>query len=303
MPRTRSSSRPRVARLGTRHPSGPRIEGRRGNPYARLLRAENALLAGCLCLGGAQLSGGSVTSGSTSAAVLVVALTVAFGNVVNDILDHNLDAIGKPWRPLPSNRISRATARRIATLLAICTVATALVLPMKLAVFAWCMLALAYVYSRLLKRLPLVGNITVATQTAATLPFGAAVAEGITAPVLAFSGVVAAGMLLFEVGKTASDRWHEQGSIRTIATVIRPHQLWLLMLGLEILCLGALASYGAMSGRKVIVPIVLGAPLVPIFLFHWRARARQFDLDDIEGALDRSKDLWVLSVLVLLVTA
>ena len=58
------------------------------------------------------MAGGSLTQ----AAILVVAMAAfqASIGVVNDLRDASDDAIGQPWKPIPSGRVTMPVARRVA---------------------------------------------------------------------------------------------------------------------------------------------------------------------------------------------
>ncbi len=102
--------------------------------------------------------------------VIPTALAVAFGNVVNDIFDRNIDKRRKPWRPLASGKVSTKDAKIIAAILLILAIITSLY-----SVYAFITVSVAllllYLYARGGKRIKYLGNILVAALTAAVIAF------------------------------------------------------------------------------------------------------------------------------------
>ena len=90
------------------------------------------------------------------------ALIAGAGNVINDVIDLSSDKINHPKRPLPSGKITSPEAVIEYTLLT--TVALLLsafinIIALVIVSVTWVLL---FLYSYKLKRVPLVGNLTVA---------------------------------------------------------------------------------------------------------------------------------------------
>jgi geranylgeranylglycerol-phosphate geranylgeranyltransferase len=106
------------------------------------------------------------------------ALITAFGNVLNDIQDAELDRVAHPARALPAGLITLAAARRLATALAILGPTLALLAggPL-LALAAAAVLGALFCYERFLKAQGFVGNLVVAALTGCTFLYGALAAR------------------------------------------------------------------------------------------------------------------------------
>ncbi|HVF14550.1 MAG TPA: UbiA family prenyltransferase [Acidimicrobiales bacterium] len=232
------------------HPSGPplRLEGSGGGgaPHPghafygvrrrmwavlRLTRAENCVVAGFATLVGAGTARSAAgTAGTAGAAadgatlvgsVAAVMLVLAFGNVVNDLADVDADRLGKSGRPLPSGRITMSQAWSLAAALLAAAVVVTLATPHRQLLFVLAMAAVAALYSPFLKRVPLLGNVTVAAQCGATLIFGARAAGAVSPDTIGASLLVAAGMLCVEVAKTVEDHDADrQVGTRTVAHLV-----------------------------------------------------------------------------------
>ncbi len=126
-----------------------------------MLRIGNAIVIGFAAITGYVVSGGH---GVWEALLLALSATLigCYGNVINDILDIEIDRINKPWRPLPSGRISLSSAKAGATLLLIAGIALSLFLPPVCPVIAVFASFLLYAYSWRVKKTGFPGNIVIA---------------------------------------------------------------------------------------------------------------------------------------------
>jgi geranylgeranylglycerol-phosphate geranylgeranyltransferase len=78
----------------------------------------------------------------------------AFGNIVNDLLDVEIDRINDPRRPLPSGRARREWAIAIAAFFGLAGILTALPLGRNPLLLVFCALALLFLYAIYFKRTP-----------------------------------------------------------------------------------------------------------------------------------------------------
>ena len=265
----------------------------------RLVRVENVLIVLLLTMIGAGLGAtGLGYTGLGWMAVLIPAFTVAVGNVVNDLVDADLDAIGRPWRAIPSGHVSQRVARRIHILgSSIVVLLSVAVLSPPMLAFALLMLATAYAYSYALKGVPLLGNLAVAFQVAAVPYFGGMSTGAPRSDALAFSVGLFGAFVVFEVAKTASDRWYDQLGIRTIATVLSSRGVAMVLLGvsmLNALVLGFMVDRGSLTAATALLLMV---PLTPILWFSLLAVFGRRSLDGIEQHVWLSKALYVAALL------
>ena len=117
-------------------------------------------------------------------AALSACLTASAGNIINDILDIEIDKINRPTRPLPSGIL---TINEAYILFLICFVISGiLVVSIGQIVVIIVLLShlLLFLYSKYLKRIPLVGNITVAFLTGLVFIFGGVVVENPSAAII-----------------------------------------------------------------------------------------------------------------------
>lgn len=141
-------------------------------PYFKIIRFQNALLAGIAVALGFWL--GHATFSLLTLVLLnsAAALATGFGNVVNDLKDIATDRISHPARPLPMGEMTLRAARIYAAVLALSALTCAgMVSPLHLLATA-IPLVLLIIYTRFLKGTPLAGNIVVSFLVAYALLFG-----------------------------------------------------------------------------------------------------------------------------------
>jgi len=234
----------------------------------------------------------------------VVALVLACGNVVNDLVDEDLDRRSKASRPLPAGRISRRRATRLACWLAGGAVAAVVPLGGVPLVFTIVMLAVGYGYSARLKGIPLVGNLSMAIQVGSTIPFGALCAGRPTATTAIGFLLLMLYSLSLEVAKTVEDQDADRDAgLTTVAHVVARSNQGALVLALTVLCGSSAAALGLLVGAPPGYWLVL-APLVPLagLSLRWHMYPPPIPAP-VTGLLRTSKALWCLALLGLTMVA
>lgn len=148
-------------------------------PYLKIIRPQNALLAGIAVSLGFWLGQSAVPATGLVLLIMAAIAATGFGNVVNDLKDIATDRISHPDRPLPRCEITVRAARSYAVYLGFVALLSAgMVSPVHFAATA-IPLVLLVIYAQFLKGTPLAGNIVVSTLVAYALVFG-----GLGAPLL-----------------------------------------------------------------------------------------------------------------------
>lgn len=129
-------------------------------------------------------------------AALSAALITAGGNALNDLCGITEDRINKPHRPLPSGRLSSGIARIEMGIFLIAGILLALPLPTAALAIALIAIACLILYNTYLKRVPLIGNITVSALGGLAFLYGGAAIQIISAPYL-----IAGFAFLFHLGR------------------------------------------------------------------------------------------------------
>ena len=152
------------------------------NAYLEILRPFNALMGVIAVLLVAIISG-NFTIYVPIACVIVFIFTGA-GNAINDYVDHKIDAINKPERPIPSGRISlRAAAIYSIALFTISTI-MALVIGIIPGIIVILSAILMFLYAYRLKKTCLIGNMSIAFLTGLCFVFAGVVLETVFLSVL-----------------------------------------------------------------------------------------------------------------------
>ena len=131
--------------------------------HIKLLRPLNVFTSGLAMIIASAILG---TLSETDTLLLVMAVVMCFtgaANSLNDVVDFEIDKINRPLRPLPSGFVQKRTALFISILLF--SIGTLLCLELsETAKVIGIVIAMPFmvVYTKFLKDIPLVGNITIA---------------------------------------------------------------------------------------------------------------------------------------------
>ncbi len=131
----------------------------------KMARPENILIAILTLAVGCFISGGEISTAVFAADAIAFAFAIAFGNVLNDILDVEIDGKCHPERPIPSKKISMRTAKFFAAACFVFAFLPVLFPDVRAkfhAAFYAILLVTLFLYDRFLKRVPLLKNATVA---------------------------------------------------------------------------------------------------------------------------------------------
>lgn len=132
-------------------------------------RWRNALIAAVGVYVGAWWAARDASRSATLAAALAAVALTAYANAFNDLADIAIDRAAHPQRPLPAGTLAPRTVQWLAASAAAAGIALAFVARPSLGLLSVAVVALMTLYSTTLARLPLVGNLVVATL--ASLPF------------------------------------------------------------------------------------------------------------------------------------
>ena len=173
--------------------------------FLAITRPVNSLVAGLAAIVAYLIDTGTVIPESFLL-FFIVALITAAGNVINDFFDAEIDAINRPYRPIPSGAVSRGAARGFAVTLFLAGILVSLFttpLCIGIAIFNSILL---FAYAARLKSTPLIGNIVVAYLAASIFLFGGALngSEGLIR-IIPIAAITFFAMLSRELLKDAED--------------------------------------------------------------------------------------------------
>ncbi|ACB08226.1 geranylgeranylglycerol-phosphate geranylgeranyltransferase [Candidatus Korarchaeum cryptofilum] len=188
--------------------------------YVEISRPKNALMSILGTLTG-WVNSTSVYDGRLILACLIPPLVLMAGNAINDYYDAEIDAINKPYRPIPSGRISKREALNIYIALSLFGIALSIFLGFIEFLIVTAFSLSWYAYARWLKRTGVPGNALVSLGVAFTLIFGSLAAGNLTNKVIIFSSVAFTSNLIREFVKAVEDLPGDRAhGVRTIAVRI-----------------------------------------------------------------------------------
>ncbi|AEH06958.1 UbiA family prenyltransferase [Methanothermococcus okinawensis] len=147
--------------------------------YLDLMRAKNCLTASFgTIIGGLIASGFNLNLVNNNIYYILIAsfivfLICGFGNALNDIYDIEIDKINKPFRPLPSNKISLKNAKIFSWLLVSFGIIISIFNRICFVIAIINAIAL-YLYAKKYKKNKIIGNLIVAYLTGSVFIFGGA---------------------------------------------------------------------------------------------------------------------------------
>lgn len=130
--------------------------------YLSLIRVVNCLLAAAAVLVGGYLADPVLSYTPLVLTAVAAFLVCAAGNVHNDLNDIEIDRINRPERVLPQGLVTLPDARKLAIGCALVAILIAPWVNLWVLVMVVGALLLLYFYNIYFKRLPLVGNLTIA---------------------------------------------------------------------------------------------------------------------------------------------
>ncbi len=192
------------------------------NPYIEIIRPVN-----CLMIVFAVLL--SMYMGYTATATpfiyidafLAAAATFlvfSAGNIINDFFDVEVDKINRPFRPIPSNRISKNKAVYLAVLLFLGGISFAALINVYAFIIASINAILVFIYSKVKEKTPY-GSVFVGYFVASAFLFGAVVANINSVKVVGVLAVLAfLGNMAREITKDIEDVRGDKYRKTTLAT-------------------------------------------------------------------------------------
>lgn len=234
--------------------------GRRLCDLVVLIRLPSCLVGGASVLLGMHLATGrNWPDQSVWLGMFSMFFAVAAANAVNDVLDADADAVGKPSRPLPAGRLGVRSALAISGAAAAASVVLAASLGSYAILWTIGLLALAFLYSYRLKNTVLLGNSVVALCASSPILFGAVTTGRSSYLAWVGAGLSFTFMLAYETLKTIADCDSDAANgVCTFAAVTGVRTAVMLLRGLiALLTVAAAAASGATPHPVVYLLAVL----------------------------------------------
>lgn len=247
----------------------------------RFARPHAGLLAGLSTVVGAYLTGpGWIHHGvDVVRAALAISLVVAFGFIINDYHDADLDRETKPYRAIPAGYVSQRFALVLACVSAAAAIVVAATMGLLSAAIILVLVACSALYSFFLKPTLLLGIGTVAFLSASAVAYGAFAARNLSPAALMLVVLVFLNAAAQETIYNLEDREEDaRFSIRTTAVRLGPEATIWLFSALALTCAAAtLIPWVLHLGSRAYVWAAILCtllPLVGIVVYVWRERTQ-----------------------------
>jgi geranylgeranylglycerol-phosphate geranylgeranyltransferase len=234
--------------------------------YLRIIRPVNCIITSISVLVGGWIAKEISFSGDLLVAALVGFTVCAFGNLINDIKDIEIDRINNPMRPLPSGRAKKSIIWVMASASMVISAAASFFLgtiPFLVVITA---LVLLIFYSLYLKK-TVFGNITVALTAGLSFVFGGVISNNMFSLVPAIFSILIhmPREILKDVMDMKGDRMTGAVTLPILVGPVHAYNISAIFLG--ILCLMLPIPYiTGMLGAAYIILILAGAYPLLIYL-------------------------------------
>jgi 4-hydroxybenzoate polyprenyltransferase len=289
--------------LGTRVTGAPPHQRRRLLAVLRLVRIENCLLGvATTVVGYASARSGDERSLNEVVIVVIVGLGVAFGNVLNDLVDETGDRIAKAGRPIVSGSISHRQARIAVVGIPLLMLILGALMATRLLPFIVAVLLIATLYSVRLKGVPFVGNVSIGVLAGSTFLFGALARGHPTKTTLVGTILITVAFTCFELAKTIEDADADAAVGLTTAAHLLGHTgQRRAILAAAVAHLAAAIGLG-MAFRPGLAYWLVLTPVLPLVAYGVAARRTPPERHPIQPFIRVSKALWCVGLLGLLST-
>lgn len=216
--------------------------------YSELLRVHNVVAALLTTLIGwltVRVKVDTLSNTSLIIPLLAVGLVSSAGYVINDYFDIEVDKVNKPYRPIPSGRVTPREALYLTLALIVIGTTPSLTVGPYTAVFVLINTSLVILYSYKIKELGFIGNVVVSLEGAFTIILGALTPSELLGDLclVKFSLVPAAYafilLLAREIIKTIEDiRADEVRNVRSLPRVIGVFKSSIIAFALQLLIVG-----------------------------------------------------------------
>jgi geranylgeranylglycerol-phosphate geranylgeranyltransferase len=213
------------------------------------------------------------------AAGIIGFIVCAFGNVVNDIYDIEIDRINNPQRPLPSGRAKKKVALLMALIFLIIALAGSFFLGVVPFIAVITALVLLFLYSAYLKK-TLAGNIVVALTAGLSFVFGGLVARN-PACVIPFVFSIFIHLpreIVKDIIDMKGDKMTGATTLPVVAGITQSYTISAIFLGFLFLLLPIPFIINILSVVYIIIILLIAYPILLYII--WRLMKRPA-LDDL----------------------
>ncbi|XRO74708.1 UbiA family prenyltransferase [Methanocaldococcus sp. 28A] len=157
------------------------------NSYLEIIRAKNCITASIGGIIGYLISENfDINILKVILVFFVVFFVCAYGNVINDIFDIEIDKINKPFRPLPSGKIKLNEAKKLSGILLIFGLTLSIFINIYTLIIAVVNAIFLYLYAKKYKRYKPIGNFIIGYLTGSVFLFGGVAGKNVMPVIILF---------------------------------------------------------------------------------------------------------------------
>lgn len=231
--------------------------------YISVIRPVNCIITLISVLCGAWVGKGIIFNNKIFLAGIVGFIVCAYGNVINDIMDIEIDRINNPKRPLVSGKVKKNSALLMAILLIVGSLVLSFFLGFKPLLLVIITILLLSFYSLYFKK-TLLANFIVAIIAGLSFIFGGFITDNIISLVPAFFALLihTPREIIKDIMDIKGDRVSGVSSLPIIYGEEKARQVALIFL-LILLCLSTVPyAVGILNLRYLLIILLIAIPLI-----------------------------------------
>lgn len=231
--------------------------------YISIIRPINCFITLISVLCGAWVGKEIILNGKIILAGIVGFIVCAYGNVINDIMDIEIDRINNPKRPLVSGRVKKCSALHIAILLIIGSLVLSFFLGLKPLLLVIVTIFLLSFYSLYFKKTPL-ANFIVAIIAGLSFIFGGFITDNVISLVPAFFALLihTPREIIKDIMDIEGDRLFNVSSLPIIYGEKRARQIALVFLLILLILSTVPYAIGILNLRYLLIILLIAIPLI-----------------------------------------
>ncbi|UCD19876.1 MAG: geranylgeranylglycerol-phosphate geranylgeranyltransferase [candidate division WOR-3 bacterium] len=267
--------------------------------YLQIIRPINCSITFISVLVGAWIGRGIHLDVHLAAAAFIGFAVCAFGNVMNDLKDIEIDRINNPKRPLPSGRIESSAAWGMAIVFLISATVGSLLLGLLPFLIVMTALALLVLYSTTLKKTP-AGNITVSATAALSFIFGGIVAGNIACLIPALFSLLIhmPREIVKDVIDMSGDRTARARTLPIVAGPVVAYNVSALFMGFLCLLLPLPYIVGILKIPYIVIILAAAYPLLFYTIYRLLTKPPAHALPLISNLIKASMAVGLLAMIV-----
>ncbi|KPJ72640.1 hypothetical protein AMJ52_05695 [candidate division TA06 bacterium DG_78] len=247
--------------------------------YFVIIRPINCVITFLSVLVGAWIGKGILVLHHVLLAGIVGFCVCAFGNIINDLYDIEIDRINNPQRPLPAGRVEKRNVIFLAALFFIISAVISMSLGVVPFLFVLCALILLFFYASYIKKTPW-SNFMIALISGASFILGGLVTKNYacTLPFLFSFFIHVPREVIKDIIDIKGDKTAGVASLPIVVGVKQSFNLSALLLSILCLILPLPFFFTILSTTYMMIVLLLAYPLIIYTIVRLLQSPREYEL-------------------------